>query len=74
VTQIGALQPFKGKEDPFDASDFAQCGCQAILTGIRTKLSQDKRCRYSPLPDRSSQPEHFLPLSGNEFAINRTAD
>jgi hypothetical protein len=45
VAQIGALQPFEGKEGPFDASDFAQCGSQAILTGIGTELSQDKRCR-----------------------------
>ena len=39
LAQIGALQPFESKEGPFNASDFAQCGSQAILTGIGTDLS-----------------------------------
>jgi hypothetical protein len=39
AAQIWALQPFEGKESPFDASDFAQCGSQAILTGIGTEFS-----------------------------------
>jgi hypothetical protein len=33
AAQIGILQPFEGKEGPFDAPDFAQCGSQAILPG-----------------------------------------
>ena len=39
AAQIWALQPFEGKESPFDSSDFAQCGSQAILTGIGTEFS-----------------------------------
>ena len=74
AAQIGTFQPFKGKEGPFDASDFAQCSSQAILTGIRTQFSQDERRRYGSLTDRSCQAKHFLPLSGNEFAVYRAAD
>ena len=51
AAQIGTLQPFKGKEGPFDASDFAQCSSQAILTGIGTQFSQDQRRRYRSLTD-----------------------
>jgi hypothetical protein len=74
AAQIGTLQPFKGKEGPFDTSDFAQCSRRAILAGIGTQFSQNERRRYSSLTDRSSQPKHFLPLSSNEFAVYRAAD
>src|ERR1700747_1033476 len=51
AAQIETLQPFKGKEGPFDASDFAQCSSQAILTGIGTQFSEDQRRRYRSLTD-----------------------
>ena len=55
-------------------ADFAQGQRQAVLTRIGAQALQHQRRADRSGPYRGGQPEHVIPVSGDQLLVDRTGD
>ena len=62
------------KQGALDAADFAQRQRQAVLTRIGAQALQHQRRANRSGAHRGGQPEHVIPVRGDQFFVDRAGD